>query len=252
MGNKSLTQKIQKLEENTQKFVKNETINEICLKTFFYEDEIFSLLKRFELLLPNDEFFINIKMLKTLREFQFNPYTNLILNSIDIYKLIHTNLNASHPKRNLFDIKVTTNDNYESESKNNSDQEVHNSKEYKNILKIEDDNFVSNCEYVIDFQLFCIIINQLNRKQNLDYKLYLVFQIFDINKDKLVCFRDLKNYFTIVFKSENIENKSSIIENYAMNVLKEFKNDKNYKIDFNNFQKILWSSNFLENLCITP
>ena len=79
------------------------------------------------------------------------------------------------------------------------------------------------------------------------------FNIFDINKDEKVCYKDLKNFYNIVFKDYHIEKKNKVLDKFVKSILKEYKDgDTSYEIDFNNFQKILWTTNFISNLTIEP
>jgi len=57
-----------------------------------------------------------------------------------------------------------------------------------------------------------------------------------------------------MFNDYHIENKPQVIESMVASVLKEFvKNDLEFKIDFNNFQKIAWASNsFMGNITFDP
>ena len=82
----------------------------------------------------------------------------------------------------------------------------------------------------------------------------VAFRIFDVNCDSSVDLEDLKKVYKIIFKGyvSQDQQKELNIENLAKNILLEFSTDPNYKIDFNNFQKIILSSNFLNNLVLIP
>ena len=82
----------------------------------------------------------------------------------------------------------------------------------------------------------------------------MAFKIFDIESDSFIDLEDLKKVYKIIFKGfvSSDPNKELNIENLAKNVLIEFSTDPNFKIDFNNFQKIILSSNFMNNLVFIP
>lgn len=257
----SLSYKLSQFEEQTKKFVTREIIEDIMEKTQFDEDEIFNLLQRFENLEPDEESFsISIIRFKSLKEFQNNPYTDLILHAINIYDKIFYYVTTSldrrnYPHKELFKIENTINDQYEENAKNPEDMDNHTTEtnKYANVLLLEDDSFFQNTESIIDFKLFCIILNEFNYKRSLDQKFHLSFNIFDINKDNKICYKDLKNFNTIIFKDYFMENRTFMIEQFSLNVLNEFQdNNKNFQIDFNNFQKVLWATNFISNLTIEP
>jgi hypothetical protein len=75
-----------------------------------------------------------------------------------------------------------------------------------------------------------------------------------MQSDQYVDIEDLKKLFKMVFKGFQSPNKELEInyENLARNIIMEFSTDPTYKINFNNFQKIIISSNFLNNLIFIP
>ena len=114
--------------------------------------------------------------------------------------------------------------------------------------KLEINNFE-----VIGFSLFCLILNDFHKNRSNEFKYKVWFNIFDLNRDDLICKLDLTTYFTIMFKDHELENKEKVIQNMVESVLKEFsETDQDFKIDFNNFQKIAWASNFMGNITFEP
>ena len=86
--------------------------------------------------------------------------------------------------------------------------------------------------------------------------------MFDIDKNGVIDFKDLKNYFFVLFLdsgcSEEFKNITQLqIEDYVKKVLEEFaifnqQNEEEIKINLNNFQQILWTSNFISNFDFEP
>lgn len=262
MGN-SLSFKIINLQESTRNFINREVIEKVLWETMFEEDEVFSLISRFEQLEPDElSFSISINKLKNLHEFKNNPFRELIIHSIDVYKIIYEYLKAgnrnNYPDKELFKIHIGLTDQYDENGKDydeklDDEDGCQENKKYIPAIYLEDENFQPNNEHIIDFILFCIIINEFNFQRTIDHKFKMCFNIFDINKDSKICIRDLKNFHCMIFKGVPFEKKSQTMDKFAMNILNEFKEgDKNFEIDFNNFQKILWSTNFISNLTIEP
>ena len=82
----------------------------------------------------------------------------------------------------------------------------------------------------------------------------MAFKIFDIENDGYIDFEDLKKVYKIIFRGFESPDPNMELntENLAKNILMEFSTDQSFKIDFNNFQKIILSSNFLNNLVFIP
>jgi hypothetical protein len=260
----SLSYKLSTLENNVKKFITREIFEEILDLTQFEEEEIFLLLKRFILLKPiENSFTIPIKSLKNINEFINNPYRDLMLNSVNIYQMIYEHLGTSagknFPNREIFNVGGIIQSQYEFNSKDAFEKQAadeddkENAGIYRSVLILEEDVNLVNDECVIDFKLFCQILNHFSFKKTLDQRFNLCFNIFDINKDGKICIKDLKNFYTILLKDTLIENKYEKIDKLSLNVISEFREDDvGYEIDFNNFQKILWSTNFITNLTIEP
>ena len=96
----------------------------------------------------------------------------------------------------------------------------------------------------------------------MDYKFKVCFNIFDIDKNGVIDFKDLKNYFFVLFVdsscSEDFKNITHPqIEGYVQKILGEFVNfnqlkEDSIKINLNNFLQILWTSNFISNFDFEP
>lgn len=143
------------------------------------------------------------------------------------------------------------------------EKEIKKAQKERNQFTLENDKLEKNNIDVINFTLFCRILNDLHIKipqedkfksKNLKLNNLVAFKIFDIDKDGYVDIEDLKKAYSIIFKDfESPDpNKEVNIENLAKNILMEFSTNEKYKIDFNNFQKIILSSNFLNNLVFMP
>lgn len=256
----NLSMKLSKLKGGSKKFITREVVEKIIQETQFKEDEVFLLIKRFELLKPEPiTWSISINQLKKLAEFSNNPYTDLILHGIDVYKIIYDYLRSGNRKgyidKEMYKIHAGITEQYEEKGKEYDDKPNVEEyvAEYQFSLFLEDEEYAPNKENVIDFFLFCIILNEFNSNKTFDQKFRLSFNIFDINKDQRVCFKDLKNFFDMIFKNYEMEKRLRHIDQYARKILYEFKDgDITYEIDFNNFQKILWDTNFISNLTIEP
>jgi len=56
-----------------------------------------------------------------------------------------------------------------------------------------------------------------------------------------------------MFQEYELENKQKVVDSMVNSVFNEFsENDPEFKIDFNNFQKIAWASNFMGNITFEP
>lgn len=257
MGNGNIMKRINLLEDHVKNFIRIELMEEIMEKTAYDEDEVFNLLSRFRALDPDEiNFSISISKLKNLAEFKHNPYKELFLHSISVYKIIYDYMlmNKISNNRHEFEVGSLYIERWDEVGKDENEKNSQYSLNYKYILRIEDDKEIANTLDVIDFRLFCLIINEFNNKKTMDQKFKLCFNLFDINKDGNICYKDLKNYFTIFFKDYDLENKNNVIQNLALTILSEYKSSdfKAHFIDLNNFQKVLWSANFISNLTIEP
>jgi len=111
---------------------------------------------------------------------------------------------------------------------------------------------INNLE-VVNFSCFCLILNDFHRNRSNEFKYKIWFNIFDINRDELICKSDLTIYFSIMFQEYELENKQKVVDSMVNSVFNEFsENDPEFKIDFNNFQKIAWASNFMGNITFEP
>jgi Ca2+-binding EF-hand superfamily protein len=260
----SLSYKLSTLDNNVKKFITREMFEEILDLTQFEEEEVFLLLKRFILLKPKENSFtISINDLKNINEFKNNPYRELMLNAVNIYQMIYEYLGTpagrNFPNREIFNISSIIQSQYEFNCKDAFEKEAideddkEKAKVYKCVLVVEEEKNDLNEEFIIDFKLFCQIFNHFSFRKTLDQRFNLSFNIFDINKDGKICIKDLKNFYSILLKNTPLENKYDKIDKLSLNVISEFREDDvGYEIDFNNFQKILWSTNFISNLTIEP
>jgi hypothetical protein len=165
-------------------------------------------------------------------EFKNNPFKELIIHSIDIYNIIYEYLKSgnrsNYPDKESFRIHIGLTEQYDENGKDyddklDDDEGIQENKKYIPAIRLEDENFEPNNEHIIDFSLFCLIMNEFNFKKSIDHKFRMCFNIFDINKDSKICIKDLKNYHCIVFKDVPFEKKLQTMEKFAMNILNEFK-----------------------------
>ena len=287
----TLQKKLSLIEGLSSDAIKEETINKILKITQYDEDEIFKLLKRFMKFKPEESknWYISINDILSMEEFVNNPYSCLFLHAIDIYKVIYDYLEKDnfayfHDKEEFIEnLKNTTgkiervyslrgekysamndNQNINKEKDNLSDrvddEEDFGLEDYLLELNYHDD--IKNITNCINFELFCTILNNFNVKKSLDYKFKVCFNIFDIDKNGVIDFKDLKNYFFVLFVdsscSEDFKNITHPqIEGYVQKILGEFVNfnelkEDSIKINLNNFQQILWTSNFISNFDFEP
>ena len=287
----SLQKKLSLINGLSSDSINEKTILETMQKTQYSENEIFKMLKRFMKFNPDTSknWLISINDILSMEEFANNPYTPLFFNAIDIYKIIYDYLkkinfayvldneefihsieNTTGKIERVYEIRgekysIENEIHQKKQEEDDSSERVESEENYQLedfLFELNYKDDIKNCTNCINFELFCIILNNFNVKKSLDFKFRVCFNIFDIDKNGVIDFKDLKNYFFVLFLdsgcSEEFKNITQLqIEDYVKKVLEEFaifnqQNEEEIKINLNNFQQILWTSNFISNFDFEP